>query len=512
MRRWSAERASAKAEARPAVDGPRFTAARTLLLCSCLLAMVSGFMALRFATTLWWPAALLLSAAWGVVIYELNRLVLAGFPGGSRVVKSAVVVVRVIVVALVGVIVATPIILTAFSEEIDDQLAVTRDENAQTYQRRISLIDSTIGDLTAERAQLRDLQTGRTDQAVAEDPQVVAATAAYNKALADYEAAQNAATCELVGSCGTGVPGVGAQYRERQQEVMAARDTLVHAQAELDNVTTAVTKRLSVSVSSDVAAGAQQQISDIDLQLANERAHRQKVITEAQSAQRIGPLAKVTAFQDLAATNSTIIPIALVLFGTVVLINALPLPVMAFAPTGRPTGSTQQRAMKKPMARALYRNWSARRALDFLGESSKVEAARRRTMLEVLDALASDATLLPLLEAPDDAKKQRVVEAVVSAVHELGTMPVPTIVSDTQAELNVAPQGPALDRPLWQAVTDGVGGALDPFGATHTSHTPLPPFESTLAVDVARLHRALVDAASRGITLGPMPAPSQETR
>ena len=88
---------------------------------------VSAAFAVHMALGVWWPFALLVGLGWGVVIVNLDRMVLVGMGHDSSLGRNMVLAVPRVGLALVlGVVVATPLTLQVFHKEIDTEIVRCR--------------------------------------------------------------------------------------------------------------------------------------------------------------------------------------------------------------------------------------------------------------------------------------------------------------------------------------------------------------------------------------------------
>src|SRR3954452_19821139 len=112
----------------------RFVALGGVLLSTGALAVLSAAFAVHMALGVWWPFALLVGAFWGLVIVNLDRMLLVGMAHDSSVKRNAILAVPRIALALVlGTVIATPLTLQVFHREIDTQLVTLQAEKADAY-------------------------------------------------------------------------------------------------------------------------------------------------------------------------------------------------------------------------------------------------------------------------------------------------------------------------------------------------------------------------------------------
>src|SRR5688500_13154453 len=119
---------------------PRFVAMGGVLLSTGGLAVLSAAFAVHMALGVWWPFALLVGLGWGLVVVNLDRMLLVGMAHDASLKRNLVLAVPRVGLALVlGVVIATPLTLQIFAKEIDTEIVTMQAESADAY--RASLAD-----------------------------------------------------------------------------------------------------------------------------------------------------------------------------------------------------------------------------------------------------------------------------------------------------------------------------------------------------------------------------------
>ena len=134
--------AGARPDVLAAAPGARakFVALGGVLLSTGGLALVSMAFAVHMALGVWWPFALLVGLGWGLVVVNLDRMLLVGMAHDSSLKRNLVLAVPRVGLALVlGVVIATPLTLQVFAKEIDTEIVTMQAEAADAY--RASLAD-----------------------------------------------------------------------------------------------------------------------------------------------------------------------------------------------------------------------------------------------------------------------------------------------------------------------------------------------------------------------------------
>ena len=224
----------------------KFVALGGVLLSTGGLALVSMAFAVHMALGVWWPAALLVGVGWGLVVVNLDRMLLVGMAHDASLKRNLVLAVPRVGLALVlGVVIATPLTLQIFAKEIDTEIVTMQAESADAY--RASLADD------ARFAHLPELEEriavaeavvasgGVADAGLAVvRADVTARQAELDAAVAVSRELEAKAQCELDGSCGTGDAGTGQAYLEARAAADAQQAVVLAARSDLAAATAAV--------------------------------------------------------------------------------------------------------------------------------------------------------------------------------------------------------------------------------------------------------------------------------
>ena len=210
LRKWLATLAGGRYDVleQTPTDRLKYTATGGVLLTTAAVAAVSAAFALQMAVRLPWWASLIAGAMWGVVILNLDRLLIIGMTRRAGWLRNIVgALPRVALAVLLGTVISTPLVLRIFQPEIDTELKALQNERNSKYATELEANPryQVIPDLEKKLAETQSVADRSTDAAVAADPGVVAAEAEVTRARGVYEKAQSEATCEIDGTCGTGV-------------------------------------------------------------------------------------------------------------------------------------------------------------------------------------------------------------------------------------------------------------------------------------------------------------------
>jgi hypothetical protein len=277
-----------------------------VLLSTAGLAAVSAFFALRSTLGVPVAAAVLCALVWFVIILNLDRMLVVTLNTVSGTQAFWVAVPRFLMAAVIGTIVATPLTLQIFHQEIDAELQNMHAELIIENQGKLDEAYEQIGDLQQREKELQDAIAGRGAAAVSADPDVKAAQAEYDTAQAAYLAAQDRAQCELNGDCGTHTPGIGTAYQTAKATADQAKRTADDAKVKLDVAKSDAEGRIKKS-SAAAAIDAKQKLGDVRHDLAVAQDNRRKAESENQDAAEnsTGLLARLEALDRLTAGHAT---------------------------------------------------------------------------------------------------------------------------------------------------------------------------------------------------------------
>jgi hypothetical protein len=407
IRRWLVALAGARHDVleQTPVDRFRYVATGGVLLTTAAVAAVSAAFALRMAVRVDWPAAIAAGVAWGVVILNLDRLLIIGMTrrsGWWRNILGALP--RVGLALLLGTVISTPLVLRIFQPEIDAELEVMRNDRAARFEADLKANPKyqVIPDLERRFAEQQAVADRNPNAAAADDPGVAAAQKEADRTRAAYEEAQRLAVCEIDGTCGTEQPGVAEAARERQRARDIALSDWEKAQADL-RAAQDKARESAVSASGSARQEADRLREELD-RVRRDRANDQAEFAAA-SRQDGGLLARIEALSSLGNKRPDLGLAQFVLFLLFMSLELLPVLTKLIQLGGPPTVYDQliERAeddAKRASARAAareqyivdsYAEYQA--ALEQDQAERQYEAGRRANQLLVAEqeALAERA-------------------------------------------------------------------------------------------------------------------------
>lgn len=341
IRRWLARLAGAQEDILRDAEGDRVkhTAMGGVLLSTALVAGVSAAFALSTAGGLPVPISIMIGAVWSLIIVNLDRMLVVSMGRQDGIWRNVLTALpRVALAVVIGAVISTPLVLWIFQPELDNELQVMHSENLIANQKKL---DGRFADLPALRTRADELvgvSSGRTQPGVSDDPDVKAARDDVAAKEQAYRIDADKAQCELVGSCGTGIPGQGQAYREAQARADASRRELDAARAGLGQAEQAARSRIGQGVLTSRAA-AQQELDELRPKLREREAARNQAQRELDEAEagNAGLLARLEALDRLSADRPVLRTAHHALFLLFLSIEVLPVLVKILVGMGSPS-------------------------------------------------------------------------------------------------------------------------------------------------------------------------------
>jgi len=186
-------------------DESKYVGIGATIVLTSMLASLSGGYAL-FTVFRSVPAAVLFGALWGVVIFNLDRVIVSGMRRQKYVWMDVMYALpRVGLSILLAIVISRPLELRLFEAELRQEWQLMQLETRNLYQAAIAEGD------TARMAALKAEHTRLGNEIQARDQ--------------EFREAQQAWVKEKEGTAGTGIPGAGAVFAEKERilETAAAR-------------------------------------------------------------------------------------------------------------------------------------------------------------------------------------------------------------------------------------------------------------------------------------------------
>lgn len=344
--------AGARLDLLEAAPGSRskFVALGGVLLSTGGLAMLSAAFAVHMALGVWWPFALVLGLFWGVVIVNLDRMLVVGMAHDASVKRNLAMAVPRLVLALVlGTVIATPLTLQVFHREIDTEIVTLQAEQSDAYKTSLNS-DARFRQLPSLRQRVATEQAivasgGASDTGLAPvQSEVTTAQANYDAALKSFQALDAQAQCELNGTCGTGQPGEGTAYLQARAAADAQAAVVANAKNALDQATSAASAAASRS-----AAEAAANLSTDRATLARLTAEQDRLQAafDATNKDDDGILIRLEALSRLSDSNAMLSAAHTMLSLLFICIELLPVLTKVLLNFGPPTAYDRLAALRE---------------------------------------------------------------------------------------------------------------------------------------------------------------------
>ncbi|WP_433802979.1 DUF4407 domain-containing protein [Actinomycetospora sp. CA-084318] len=378
--------------ARTPSDTAKFATTGGVILSTALVGAASAYFALTTAVGFGPVVALVVALAWGVIVLNLDRMLVVSMRRGDGFVRTATgVLVRLLLAAVIGTVISTPMTLQIFKPEIDGELVVMQNEQRQQSRAEIDRTFAQRAPLEAKIAQLEAVASGRERASAAADPDVISRQRAFDAAQAAYEQAEQAAICETQGiGCpgGSGTPGIGALQKQKQAFADGKKAERDAVRRDLDAATARAEARIDAS-GPQLQQQARDQLPAAQAELAALTGEQARFEASAADAAENGGglLARLEALSRLSAGNGTMQLAHLAVFLLFFLIELLPVIVKVLALTSRET---------------TYDTILAREDVDVLADDEDERQRDDDTRRRVRDAIEADRADR-MIEAGKDA-------------------------------------------------------------------------------------------------------------
>ncbi|GAB3358445.1 DUF4407 domain-containing protein [Modestobacter lapidis] len=334
----------------------KFVALGGVLLSTGALAALSAAFAVHMALGAPWAVAVLIGLGWGLVIINLDRMLLVGMGHDSSWVRNiGLAVPRIALAAVLGTVISTPLTLQVFDKEIEATMVTLQAEAAQEFTTELNA-DARYAQIPTLQQRVADEQAviasgGMTDPNA--DPRVGTAQAERDARQAAYAAAQaraaelNAkAQCELDGTCGSGEAGTGDAYlaaaaaaSQQATVTAAAKADLDAADAELRAARTEAGAAAEAADRRSVAQAEADIVTDqAELARLTDARNAEQAAFEAENGESNGILARLEAMDRLAEDRPTLGTAHLMLFLLFLSIEILPVLMKVMLNFSPPTG------------------------------------------------------------------------------------------------------------------------------------------------------------------------------
>ncbi len=385
-------------------DRARFVAMGGVILSTAFLSAVSAAFALKMAVGAPIAVAVIVGVFWGVIILNLDRLLIIGMAKQKGVARNiGLAIPRIALALIIGTVISTPLTLQIFNAEITSEIQVMQAEDKAAFEQRMADDPrfAAIPDLQASIAANQAIVDKGLQTDLSADPNYTAAVAATAAAQAAFDAAQAAYLAEIDGTGGTGIRGDGAVTQSKLVAMQAAQDRLDAAKAAEQTAQAAAQTNLQASAQSRLDA-AKAQLADDQATLASaqqERAAEQAAYDSAVD-NSAGLLSRLSALFRLGEANALLNVAHIMIAALFVCIELLPVIVKVLSNLGTPTAYDRMLDVREDGEVAGGAVWAAERARAIEAEASvQVAVAEDRAAHQVEFGKRINAAVLEQQEA-----------------------------------------------------------------------------------------------------------------
>ncbi|WP_291037704.1 DUF4407 domain-containing protein [Herbiconiux sp.] len=385
-------------------DRARFVAMGGVILSTAFLSAVSATFALVMAVGAPLPVAIVVGVFWGVIILNLDRLLIIGMAKQKGVWRNvALAIPRIALALIIGTVISTPLTLQIFQAEINSEIQVMQAEDKAAFEERMATDPRfaqipTLEERIASNQAIVD-QGLQTD--FASDPNYAAAVAATASAQAAYDAAQAAYLAEIDGSGGTGVRGDGPVTASKLAAFEAAEARLTAAQAAQTAAEEAAAANLEASAQSRLDAATDQLEADqATLATAQEQRSAEQAAYASAVDNSAGLLSRLDALFRLGETNALLNFAHIMIALLFICIELLPVIVKVLGNLGGQTAYDRILDVREDGEVSGGEIWAAERTRAIAAEASvQVSVAEDRAERQVEFGKRVNQTVLEQQEA-----------------------------------------------------------------------------------------------------------------
>src|SRR4051794_18485425 len=423
----------------------------------------------------WWAVAVLVGLGWGLVILNLDRMLLVGMAHDSSWRRNvAMAVPRIALAVVLGTVISTPLTLQVFAKEIDTTIVTMQAEAAEQFTEKLNADEryAQIPVLQQKVAGEQGVLAGGGTADPAADPVVVAAQAerdakqaAYDAASARYADLQAKAQCELDGTCGSGRAGAGDAYLSAAAAAGQQASVRDAAKAELDTADAALQDARSAA-EQDAASADARNVAQAQADLSTDQAtltrltaarDAEQAAFEAQNSESDGILARLEAMSRLSADRPTVATAHLMLFLLFLSVEVLPVLTKVLLNFSEPG--------------AYDRLLKVRDAEEIEAEEIRVDGRRRaqQARADLVVAAETDRMAREILDRENAAREEAARKAARRANRRLPRV-LRSLTASRRPDLALQVEEPTLDTGELEAMM----AAPSAVGRWRTSSVPAP--------------------------------------
>ncbi|HEY3946188.1 MAG TPA: DUF4407 domain-containing protein [Solirubrobacteraceae bacterium] len=284
--------------------------------------------------------AVILGLGWGAAIMTFDRWLLMSIRR-QRIwwLTIMMAIPRVVLAVIVGMVVAKPLVLRAFTHEVNRQVHIDKGQQLGQDRERLKSEFNPIEKLKAEKAeQQAALESNHTSESLAAEPRYQAIVGELHNAENLEREDQRRATCELEGKCGTSKQGAGPVFHKKKEVAESASTRVAEIRERLNafEQERAGTEQGEVKKKHEFSS-KRLKVVDAELErLEGERGKSEaKYVTESRESP--GLLDRIEALDRLTAHNAGMRNLANLIWYLILAIDSLPAFVKTMMSLGEPS-------------------------------------------------------------------------------------------------------------------------------------------------------------------------------
>lgn len=320
-------------------ERPKFVGVGGTVLTTAVLAAAAATFTVHSFLGIPLHVALAVAFGWGIAILNLDRWLVASTKRQDKALANiGLALPRIALAFVIGLVIAEPIVLKVFSAEINvevkrlqqEEIAAQREQQTRDYQR-LDVLRKRAGELEGY------LTTVSTNDALLKDPKHQELTKELELLRTRLDAAEKAVICEKEGTCGSGKPGAGPAFAEKER----LRDDLARQVAAKEHERRRLEEELGSRQQGALASLRPQQEADlqavrteIDTLEKERRTNADEFRKEREGS--VGLLDRMQALSSLGHRNAAAASAHWVLRIFILVLDSLPVLIKLFMSLGRP--------------------------------------------------------------------------------------------------------------------------------------------------------------------------------
>ncbi len=321
-------------------ESMRFAATGATVLTTSALATVSATLTVHQFLHVALLGAIVVGVGWGAAIMALDRWMILSIRRQSTPWATlALALPRVLLAVVAGLVIAKPLVLTVFRSEVTAQATADKEHAYLIQRHRLDDQYAAIGTLSSAASSIEHkLTTADVGSVLLTDPEYQLASRQAQSLQARAQSAEQAALCELDGTCGTHHVGSGPVYAAKQADASQLQAQAATAQTKLATLRQSLVAQQTVEQrQGDRYLRAQLvQILQRRGQLAAQRAQDERTLRAAYR-QPVGLAERLDALSEVSRQHPSVGAASLLITLLILFLDSAPALGKAFISIGKPT-------------------------------------------------------------------------------------------------------------------------------------------------------------------------------